>query len=112
MFKTLLTAAILLAIALPVDAQVGPGCGPTDGNCGTGGRRPASGRVCTRDARGRLSMRTGAGRNYGKILEIPNRTYITLSAGGYDSNGIYWWRTYYNGRSGWVRSDYVCGDPQ
>ena len=51
MFKTLLTTSVLLAmiaIPLPTSAQVGPGCGPSDGWCqrGTGGRNPYA-RICT-----------------------------------------------------------------
>lgn len=115
MLKTLLTGAMLLGIALPLNAQVqvGPGCGRTDGNClrGIGGQNPY-GRVCTNQAGGRLSLRSGPGQNYGKILEIPNGSSVALSEGSYGPDGIYWWHANYNGRSGWLRSDYVCNDPQ
>lgn len=114
MFKNFMTSAFLLTImALPTQAQVGPGCGPSDGNCqpGTGGQNPY-GRICTHQRNGRLSMRTGPGQNYNKITEIPNGNIVALSGGEYGSDGIYWWRANYNGRGGWIRSDYVCNDPQ
>ncbi len=110
MLKTLMTSTMLLAIALPLNAQ-GPGCGPTDGYCqrGTGGQY---GRVCTRDRNSRLSLRTGPGQNFGKIMEIPNGRSIGLLEGRYGPDGIYWWQANYNGRQGWVRADYICDDPQ
>ncbi|MEA5511578.1 SH3 domain-containing protein [Crocosphaera sp. UHCC 0190] len=114
MLKTLITSAILLSLAvLPSQAQFGPACGPSDGACrpGTGGENPY-GRVCTNQRNGRLSMRTGPGQNYRKVTEIPNGNYVALSEGEYGPDGIYWWRANYNGQGGWVRSDFVCNDPQ
>jgi hypothetical protein len=114
MLKTFITSAVLLTLTtLPTQAQFGPACGPSDGNCQprSGGQNPY-GRICTHQRNGRLSMRTGPGRNYNKITEIPNGNIVALSGGQYGTDGIYWWRANYNGRGGWVRSDYVCNDPQ
>ena len=107
MFKYVLTSIFLVGLALPVNAQVGPGKGPTDYKV-----RSTYGRVCTRSARGRLSLRTAPGTNYDKIKEIPNGHSIALRNGQYGKDGFYWWYASHNGSDGWVRSDYVCGDPQ
>ncbi len=111
MFKSLLTSIFLVILALPVTAQVGPGRGPTDYNPNYDARR-SSGRVCTRSARGRLSLRTGPGTGYYKVKEIPNGHLVALRDGQYGNDGFYWWYVTHNGSDGWVRSDYVCGDPQ
>ncbi|MEM9275897.1 MAG: SH3 domain-containing protein, partial [Cyanobacteria bacterium P01_F01_bin.143] len=76
---------------------------------GSGG---SNGRVCTRSARGRLSLRTGPGRGYSKVKEIPNGHIVALRNGEYATDGFYWWYVSHNGSNGWVRADYVCGDPQ
>jgi hypothetical protein len=115
MQKIVLASALLLAVALPVKAQTGPGLGETDyrGNLvsnSSGGERYA--RVCTNDYNGRLSMRMGPGTQYNKIKEIPNGHYLGLVSGEYSRDGFYWWQVLHNGNRGWVRSDFVCGDPQ
>ncbi len=107
MLKTLMASALILAVALPVKAQVGPGMGPTDRVA-----RGINAQVCTRNRNGRLSLRTGPGRDYRKIKEIPNGHTLALNFSEYGNDGFRWWNVYHNGNQGWVRSDYVCGDPQ
>lgn len=111
MFKTIVTSAFLLAAALPVKAQVGSGLGVTD-YVNHSSSQATYAQVCTRSGNGRLSLRMGPGTNFGKIKEIPNGHTVALSSGKYASDGFYWWNIYHNGSQGWVRSDYVCGDPQ
>ncbi len=108
MLKTLMASALILAVALPVKSQIGPGLGPTDSVAR--GERYAQ--VCTRERNGRLSLRTGPGQGYNKIKEIPNGHSIALFDGEYGGDGFYWWNVLHNGSRGWVRADYVCGDPQ
>ncbi|MCU0536854.1 MAG: SH3 domain-containing protein [Hydrococcus sp. Prado102] len=109
MLKFFATGVLFLATTLPVKAQVGPGLGSSD--------RVASGvqsyaQVCTNSSSGRLSLRTGPGQNFGKIKEIPNGHTVGLIKGGYSQDGFWWWNVIHNNSRGWVRSDYVCGDPQ
>ena len=109
MFKTVLAANILIfAAILPVKAQVGPGLGRSD----TMANRGQYASVCTRTARGRLSMRTGPGTGYRKVKEIPNSHTVALDGGQYGGDGFWWWRVIHNGSQGWARADYICGDPQ
>jgi hypothetical protein len=115
MQKIFMASVLILAVALPVKAQTGPGLGETDyrgslvSDSYTGERYA---RVCTGDQDGRLSMRMGPGAQYNKTKEIPNGHYLGLVDGEYGRDGFYWWQVMYNGNRGWVRSDYVCGDPQ
>lgn len=109
MFKTFAISVLILTAALPVKAQVGPGLGVTD-HVASGVKRYAQ--VCTSDSNGRLSLRTGPGQNFGKIKEIPNGHSVGLVTGQYSQDGFWWWNVHHNGSRGWVRSDYVCGDPQ
>lgn len=109
MLKALMTTGILMAtIVLPAQAQTGPGLGSSDRIVNRG--RYAT--VCTRNARGRLSMRTGPSTGYRKIKEIPNRHTVALNGGQYGGDGFWWWKVAHNGSYGWARADYICGDPQ
>ncbi len=110
MFKTLLASVLIAGATLPVAAQVGPGLGYSDY-----ASRPSTtnyGRICTKSSNGRLSMRTGPGQNYRKIVEVPNAQYVPLNSGEYSSDGFWWWNVNYNGYNGWARADYICEDPQ
>jgi hypothetical protein len=111
MLKILVATALTLAAVLPVNAQVGPGFGRRD-HVSQNYRPQHYAEVCTKNHDGRLSLRTGPGPSYRKILEIPNRNVIGLNFGKYGDDGFWWWNTYHNGYQGWVRADYVCGDPQ
>ena len=109
MLKIFITSVIVLAAALPASAQVGPGLGRTDNISST----PESyGQICTNDSDGSLSMRSGPGRNFGKLKEISNGEGVTLMGGKYSQDGFWWWRISHDGDLGWVRADYVCNDPQ
>ena len=113
---TLTTTLVFCGLVSSVTAQVGPGKGPTDYNYGNGrtaiGGENAYAQVCTRERNGRLSFRQGPGRQYGKIKEVPNGHTLALLGGGYSNDGFWWWKSAHNGNVGWVRADYVCGDPQ
>ncbi|MGK7877188.1 MAG: hypothetical protein AB4426_28995 [Xenococcaceae cyanobacterium] len=125
--KGLIAAASALVIALPAAAQVGPGMGPTDyiytspGSRNViyiGGGNPSTpvgfGQVCTRNQRyGRLNLRR-APSTYANppLVEIPNRVGLNLYGGVYGNDNFWWWYTRYGNNWGWVRADYVCGDPQ
>ena len=110
MFKTLLASILIAGAALPAAAQTGPGLGYTDYVSRSNNTR--YGRICTRNYNGRLSLRTGPGQGYQKILEIPNQRYVPLYSGQYAVDGFWWWNVNYNNYNGWVRADYVCEDPQ
>jgi hypothetical protein len=111
MIKILSTSALILAVALPVKAQVGPGLGRTDYRAQN--YRPQDyGVVCTKNYNGRLSLRTGPGQNYRKIAEIPNGYGLALNSGRYGSDGFWWWNASIDGYQGWARADYICDDPQ
>lgn len=109
MLKTFMTGLILLAAtASPINAQQGPGCNSYD-NCPRGGRGYYA-RICTNNRSGTLNVRTGPGRNYRSLTQVPNGTTIPVfdRASGQDGQSYTWQRINYNGVQGWVRSDYVC----
>lgn len=115
MLKTLAAVLFTLLIALPIKAQVGPGLGRSDyqgTSVGGMGGRGTYAQACTRSRDGRLSLRTGPGINYRKIKEISNGHTLALFNGRYSQDGFWWWKVAHNGNTGWVRADYVCGDPQ
>ncbi|MBD2206475.1 SH3 domain-containing protein [Calothrix sp. FACHB-1219] len=103
-----MASVVILATALPASAQVGPGLGRTD----VVSRPQSYAKVCTKDTYGRLSIRTRPGQNFAKIGEVRNGSLIPLMRGQYSRDGFYWWNISHNGIRGWVRADYVCGDPQ
>ena len=112
-------AATILLLSLPAFAS-GPGLGPTDYRGGInaswgGSSRSSSGtaRVCTHSPNGNLNLRSEPRVSNNPPLErIPNGTIIDLYDGHYAEDNFWWWRTHYGRNWGWVRSDYVCGDPQ
>ena len=108
--KTLMACILILGAASPVTAQVGPGLGRTD--TASSYRTENYANVCTRKSNGRLSLRNGPGQQYNKIKEISNGNAVALVGGQYSSDGFYWWKVLHNGNQGWVRADFVCGDPQ
>ncbi|MBD6619298.1 SH3 domain-containing protein [Komarekiella sp. 'clone 1'] len=109
MFKTIMTSVLILTAALPANAEVGPGLGNTDS---VASRSQSYAQVCTNDGTGRLSMRNGPGRNFRKVKEIPNGDVVVLTGGKYSQDGYWWWNVSHSRGRGWVRADYVCGDPQ
>lgn len=111
MHKILLASALTLTFALPIKAQVGPGANSSDIPYGRGGDTIYA-QVCTNEPNGRLSLRSGPGQNYRKIKEIRNGDTLALNSSQYDNRGFRWWSVYHNGSRGWVRADYVCGDPE
>ncbi|MGK7941887.1 MAG: hypothetical protein AB4062_17390 [Crocosphaera sp.] len=50
--------------------------------------------------------------NSNVLATIPNDSRIPLFGGYYAKDNYWWWMTKYNNRIGWVRSDFVCGDPK
>lgn len=106
MLKTLMASTLILAFAIPVKAQVGPGLGATDHVAGNF----EYAQVCTSSRNGRLSLRTGPGQNYPKIKEISNGHTLAVNHSEYGKDGFRWLNVYHNGSSGWVRADYVCGN--
>jgi hypothetical protein len=110
--KTLLGTALILSASIPVKAQVGPGMNGNDyiGSNNRGTQPYAE--VCTRNRNGRLSLRTGPGQQYRKIKEIPDRDSVALNNSEYGNDGFRWWNVFHNGNRGWVRADYICGDPE
>lgn len=112
MLKFLMAGTLIFAVALPVKAQVGPGMGPSDHHGGGMGGEGLYANVCTKDRNGRLSLRSGPGQNYAKVKEISNGHRLALNFSEYGNDGFRWWNVFHNGSRGWVRADYVCGDPE
>lgn len=112
MLKTLMASALIFSTAIPAKAQVGPGFGTSDHISGNYGGGQIYAQVCTRNRNGRLSLRMGPGQNYRKVKEIASGNTLALVSSEYDNNGFRWWNVYHNGNRGWVRADYVCGDPE
>lgn len=109
MFKIFMTSVLILGAALKANAEIGPGLGRTDSMAS----RPQSyAQICTNDSNGRLSMRSGPGQNFRKLKEIPNGDEVGLMGGKYGQDSFWWWNVSYNEGRGWVRADFVCGDPQ
>lgn len=81
MLKTLVTGALIVtASSLPAIAQVRPGLGRSDSIASS----PQSyAQVCTNDIDGRLSVRSGPGRSFPKLGEIPNGQIVGLISGQY-----------------------------
>ncbi|WP_235658723.1 SH3 domain-containing protein, partial [Fischerella thermalis] len=104
MFKCFLGSALILAAALPVKAEIGPGLGRTDIASSTDDVPY----VCTNDDNGRLSLRSGPGTNFRKIKEIPNGNSVNILSGQYGRDRYYWWNVRHERSLGWVRADYVC----
>lgn len=111
MWKTLLATAVVLTAALPVQAQIGPGLSSND-YIGRNGDDEYYAQVCTRQRNGRLSLRSGPGQEYRKLKEISNGHRVALTNSEYGRDGFRWWNVLHNGNSGWVRADYVCGEPE
>ncbi len=112
MLKTLLASTLILTAALPAKAQVGPGFNGADHISSYPTNRQLYAQVCTRTRNGRLSLRTGPGQNFPKIKEIANGNMVALNSSDYGNDGFRWWGVSHNGSFGWVRADYVCGDPE
>jgi uncharacterized protein YraI len=106
MFKHLMAGALILssAMTLPAHAEeIGPGVGRLS--------RSSSGYaayVCTNNRNGSLSLRTGAGKGYSQIRQIPYGKNIRVLDSTDGDDGFRWFNVSYRGNSGWVRSDYVC----
>ena len=104
MFKFFMASALIFAAALPVAAEeVGPGVG------GTSSQGYAA-HVCTNDVGGRLTLRTGPGKNYNQIRQIPAGQNIRVLATRQSDDGFEWYKVAYKNSRGWVRSDYICNN--
>jgi uncharacterized protein YraI len=106
MFQYLMAGAVILSstAVLPASAEeVGPGIGRLSrSNSGYAAY------VCTSDRGGRLTLRTGAGRGYRQIGQIPDGRNIKVLNNVDGNDGFRWFNVSYRGNYGWVRSDYVC----
>jgi uncharacterized protein YraI len=98
--KILTATALLLSIALPATAQVGPAYQSSYATYGT---------VCTVDRGSNLSLRSGPGKNYRVLTTIRDGNSVPLVNSQYGRDGFKWWQVNAKGRQGWVRADYVCG---
>ena len=102
--KILTATALLLAIALPATAQVGPAYRSAQGS--------SYGTVCTATRGSSLSLRSGPGKNYRVLTQVSDGNSLGFNTSQYGQDGFRWLLTSANGRQGWVRADYVCGAPQ
>ncbi|AFY31837.1 SH3 domain-containing protein [Calothrix sp. PCC 7507] len=105
MFKALLAGALILTAILPAAAEeVGPGVGGRNYTSAEG----YNAHVCTNESDGSLSVRTGPGKGNRKILELSNRTNISVLDRRNGRDGFVWFRVRKGEVTGWVRSDYIC----
>lgn len=93
MFKIILAGALILSsAALPASAEY---------------RSELS--VCTHDSDGSLTLRSGPGKSYEEMRQIPRgKTVQELDTTSGD--GFQWSKVAYRGNTGWVRSDYLCNN--
>jgi uncharacterized protein YraI len=100
--KILAATALLFAISLPANAQVGPAYS----NRVT--KNLTYGKVCTTHQGSSLSIRSGPGKNYRVLKQVSSGTGLSFNGSQYGKDGFQWLRTSTNGRQGWVRADYIC----
>ncbi|MBQ0026403.1 MAG: SH3 domain-containing protein, partial [Lachnospiraceae bacterium] len=58
-----------------------------------------------------LTLRSGAGTGNSALTSIPGGKTITITGGANDSSGTLWYKTSYNGKTGYVSSKYVKYTP-
>ncbi|AKG21009.1 SH3 domain-containing protein [Calothrix sp. 336/3] len=104
MLKTFMAGALIVAAALPVNAQVTPQISTQDMLVA----RAGNGYVCTREFNGRLSLRIGPGQSFAKIKEIRNGDNVLLLSRAEGRDGYTWWYVRHNRNRGWVRADFIC----
>ena len=128
--KSLIVTISCLLIAFPAVAQGGPCLGISDYDSNPAyeltinpfprNQLPSysfggynSGQIRTRQANSTVNLRSQANTNANNVLTaIPNKTRIRLYGGYYSQDNYWWWFTEYNNKLGWIRADYICGDPQ
>ena len=72
-----------------------------------GGRRLQV-RVCTRNANGKVNIRTGPGTEYSSIAQIPNGTIMNTVMQDTGSDGYQWYALELGNVVGWARGDFLC----
>ena len=103
-----ITLIVTTIFPSPSQAQIGPALGITDYQV----NRPQP-HICTRDTDGKLNVRTGPATYETALTQIQNGMPVYLHFGKYAADGFWWWNvTTHKNIRGWVRSDYVCNDPQ
>lgn len=70
------------------------------------------GLVTTWNPNSNVNLRRQANTSSQVLRTIRDRSVIPLYGGYYSEDNYWWWFTEYEGKKGWIRSDYVCGDPQ
>jgi uncharacterized protein YgiM (DUF1202 family) len=75
---------------------------------GMGGEGPKIAYVCTEGANGSLNLRTGAGEQHKKIVQVANGRTVQPIDSDRGSDGLIWQKVYYGNTIGWVRGDYLC----
>jgi uncharacterized protein YraI len=106
MLKYIMAGALILSSAavLPASAEeMGPGIGRISRSS-----NGYSAYVCTNNKNSSLALRTGAGRGYSQIRQIPSGRYVQVLDSTDAGDGFRWLNVSYRGSYGWVRSDYVC----
>ncbi|MDJ0578775.1 SH3 domain-containing protein [Crocosphaera sp.] len=132
--KAVFIASLIVGISLassPVaSAQEGPCLGISDKNPypsyestinpfprnqlppGIFGGELDQGLVRTWNPNSNVNLRQQANTSSQVLRNISDRSVIPLYGGYYSEDNYWWWFTEYEGKKGWIRSDYVCGDPQ
>lgn len=71
------------------------------------------GTVRTWNGNSNVNLRQQPTTNNSTVLKtIPDQSLIPLYGGFYSEDNYWWWLTEYQGNRGWIRADFVCGDPQ
>jgi uncharacterized protein YgiM (DUF1202 family) len=101
--KILVISALLLSIALPAMAQVGPAYSKRYSQY-----LMTTGTICTKEISSSLSLRSGPGRSYRVLAKIHNGNSVILEGERYGQDGFRWLQAFSKGQQGWIRADYVC----
>ncbi|MEH2191364.1 MAG: SH3 domain-containing protein [Nostoc sp.] len=105
MFKAFLVGGLILTAILPAAAEeVGPGFGGRNYVSNEG----YNAHVCTNDSDGSVSVRSGPGKGNSKILELSNKTNISVLDRQNGRDGFTWFRVRRGEITGWARADYIC----
>jgi uncharacterized protein YgiM (DUF1202 family) len=99
-FSIATTVAIACLPISPSLAQIGPG--------DMGGNNVSGAYICTRDAGGRLNIRSGAGQQYKVVTQARNGGVVDIVGSTQGSDNFLWQKIAYGDSQGWVRGDFLC----
>ncbi|MFB2539781.1 MULTISPECIES: SH3 domain-containing protein [unclassified Acinetobacter] len=98
-FKLILAVSAVLGLSVATSANA----------LGPAAQKTTSGYVCTNDATGTLTLRSGPGQQFKRITSITNNTPVTVYKEVVGNDNKSWYNVTVGRYNGWVRYDYVCG---